>query len=80
MAKRKPVPMSATEREFRQMGRDHVQSGNFCIMADSRRVWLSEQKRGQDRTQRFEISRRRFNTLLAWYTDGIVPHSRRKRK
>lgn len=60
-------PKNASFNELCAMKRDHVDVGDFSIMTDSRVVWLSEQKIGEDQTQHIEIPRGKFNRLLAWY-------------
>lgn len=72
-------PASKIPREARslaaivRLSHDNVCWGDFSIMIDPDVVWLSEQARGEPRTQHIEIPRRAFDEFVEWYTTGRIP-------
>ncbi len=50
-----------------RLRRDHYEIGDWCIMSDGYRVWISKQKLGESRTDHIEVPKRIFDQLLARY-------------
>lgn len=61
------APMEANFDQICRMPRDHKYVGDFSIMTDGYTFWLSQQKTGEAPAQNFEIPKKKFNRLLAWY-------------
>jgi hypothetical protein len=52
------------------LGRDNVSWGDYSILFDADRVWLSQQAIGEAPTQKIELPRHVFDRFARWYTTG----------
>jgi hypothetical protein len=57
--------------------RDWLGHGDFTILTDGVRVWLSEQPSGEMPKQKIEIPRPVFDKLVRWYVTGEVRRLKR---
>lgn len=67
--KTKPAfsPATCTESQLCRIKRDNFDVGNFTIMTDAHKVWLSEQPMGGTVVQQIGMTRSTFNKLVRWY-------------
>lgn len=63
-----------------KLERDNTEAGDYSILVDEARVYLSEQALGEAPTQSIEIPREVFNALVDWYERGKVPASDKRPK
>lgn len=61
------APADCSEDQLCRIGRDNISVGDFSILTDSYRVWLSEQKIGESPKQGIEIPPAVFKKLAQWY-------------
>lgn len=69
----------ANEGEILRMGRDHSTWGDWTIMTDGYRVWVSKQKMGEARTHHIEVPKGVFDRLVDAYTKPRKLHPRKSR-
>ena len=56
-----------TEAAICKLPRDHFEIGDWCIMSDGVRVWISQQAPGEPRTDHIEVPKAIFDRLLNRY-------------
>lgn len=61
-----------------ELPRDHYEIGDWCIMTDGIRVWISQQAMGEQRTDHIEVPKAIFDRLLARYERPQKVRNRRK--
>lgn len=50
-----------------RLRRDHFDRGDWLIMTDGIRVWISKQKKGEERTDHIEVPKKVFDALYDRY-------------
>lgn len=72
------APIDAkTDAQVAALGRDNVSWGDYIILFDGVRVWLSQQARGELPTQKIELPRHVFDRFARWYVTGSARKDQR---
>lgn len=58
-----------TTKEICSLGRDHYDFGDWSIMTDGFRVWISKQKIGESRTDHIEVPKQIFDKMIDRYCE-----------
>lgn len=67
MAKAVSLREAKDEKAICTLPRDHYEIKDWSIMTDGVRVWISQQKSGEPRTDHIEVPKGIFDQLLARY-------------